>query len=172
MPSPHLQRGEIPDLDQPLDSGTDVKLHVPALIPEQYLPDISTRLVLYKRIAKAGSEEDLREIQVEMIDRFGLLPEPTKNLFTCALLRISAQRLGIGEIDMTEDGGSIEFKPATVVEPAAIVSLIQSDPQRYRLSGNNKLRVTAELPTLESRTDFIEALLDPWLASVSQEASG
>jgi len=167
-----LQRGEIPDLDQPLDSGTDVKLHVPALIPEQYLPDISTRLVLYKRIAKAGSEEDLREIQVEMIDRFGLLPEPTKNLFTCALLRISAQRLGIGEIDMTEDGGSIEFKPATIVEPAAIVSLIQSDPQRYRLSGNNKLRVTAELPTLESRTDFIEALLDPWLASVSQEASG
>ena len=167
-----LQRGEIPDLDQPLDSGTDIKLHVPALIPEQYLPDISTRLVLYKRIAKADSEEALREIQVEMIDRFGLLPEPTKNLFTCALLRTSAQRLGIGEIDMTEEGGSIEFKPATVVEPASIVTLIQSDPQRYRLSGNNKLRVTAALPTLESRTAFIETLLDPWLANIPQEAPG
>ena len=73
---------------------------------------------------------------------------------------------------MTEEGGSIEFKPATVVEPAAIVTLIQSDPQRYRISGNNKLRVTATLPTLESRTAFIETLLDPWLASIPREASG
>ena len=73
-----LRRGDIPDIDQPLDTGTEVKLHVPALIPEDYLPDISTRLVLYKRIAQASNAEHLREIQVEMIDRFGLLPEPVK----------------------------------------------------------------------------------------------
>jgi len=128
-----LRRGDIPDIDQPLDTGTEVKLHVPALITEDYLPDITTRLVLYKRIAQANSADQLREIQVEMIDRFGLLPEPVKNLFTAALLRVRAQRLGISEIDMTDEGGSIEFTSATVVEPAAIVNLIQSDPQCYSL---------------------------------------
>ncbi len=158
-----LRRGDIPDIDQPLDTGTEVKLHVPALIPEDYLPDITTRLVLYKRIAQANSADQLREIQVEMIDRFGLLPEPVKNLFTAALLRVRAQRLGISEIDMTDEGGSIEFTSATVVEPAAIVNLIQSDPQCYSLSGSGKLRVKKALPTLLSRAEFLEDLMSPWL---------
>jgi transcription-repair coupling factor (superfamily II helicase) len=158
-----LRRGEIPDIDQPLDSGTEVKLHVPALIPESYLPDITTRLVLYKRIAQAQSDSALREIQVEMIDRFGLLPEPVKNLFTCAQLRVSAQKLGISEIDMTDEGGSIEFKSSTAVEPAAIVKLIQTEPLCYSLSANGKLRVKKNLPTLISRAEFVENLINPWL---------
>ena len=158
-----LRRGDIPDIDQPLDTGTEVKLHVPALIPEDYLPDITTRLVLYKRIAQASNAEQLREIQVEMIDRFGLLPEPVKNLFTSALIKVRAQQLGISEIDMTDEGGSIEFTAATVVEPAAIVNLIQSDPLCYSLSGSGKLRVKKSLPTLSSRAEFVEALITPWL---------
>ncbi len=158
-----LRRGEIPNTDQPLDSGTEVKLHVPALIPENYLPDITTRLVLYKRIAQAKSETELREIQVEMIDRFGLLSDPIKNLFTCAALRVAAERLGISEIDMTDEGGSIEFKSSTLVEPAAIVSLIQSDPMSYSMSGSGKLRIKKSLPTLDCRAQFIEQLIHPWL---------
>ena len=158
-----LRRGEIPNTDQPLDSGTEVKLHVPALIPENYLPDITTRLVLYKRIAQAKSETELREIQVEMIDRFGLLSDPIKNLFTCAALRVAAERLGISEIDMTDEGGSIDFKSSTLVEPAAIVSLIQSDPISYSMSGSGKLRIKKALPTLDARAQFIEQLIHPWL---------
>jgi transcription-repair coupling factor (superfamily II helicase) len=158
-----LRRGDIPDIDQPLDTGTEVKLHVPALIPEDYLPDITTRLVLYKRIAQANSPEQLRDIQVEMIDRFGLLPEPIKNLFTAALLRVRAQALGISEIDITDEGGSIEFTTTTVVEPADIVTLIQSDPLCYSLSGSGKLRVKKSLPTLEARAEFVEKLISPWL---------
>ena len=158
-----LRRGDIPDIDQPLDTGTEVKLHVPALIPEDYLPDITTRLVLYKRIAQANSPEQLRDIQVEMIDRFGLLPEPIKNLFTAALLRVRAQALGISEIDITDEGGSIEFTTTTVVEPADIVTLIQSDPLCYSLSGSGKLRVKKSLPTLEARAEFVENLISPWL---------
>ena len=158
-----LRRGDIPDIDQPLDTGTEVKLHVPALIPDDYLPDISTRLVLYKRIAQAKDAEQLRDIQVEMIDRFGLLPEAVKNLFTCALLKVSAQQLGISEIDMTDEGGSIEFTSATTVEPAAIVTLIQSDPHCYSLSGSGKLRVKKSLPSLTARAEFVENLMSPWL---------
>ena len=158
-----LRRGDIPDIDQPLDTGTEVKLHVPALIPDDYLPDITTRLVLYKRIAQANNADQLREIQVEMIDRFGLLPESVKNLFTAALIKVRAQQLGISEIDMTDEGGSIKFTAATVVEPAAIVNLIQSDPLCYSLSGSGKLRVKKSLPTLSSRAEFVEALISPWL---------
>ena len=158
-----LRRGDIPDIDQPLDTGTEVKLHVPALIPDDYLPDISTRLVLYKRIAQAQDAEQLRDIQVEMIDRFGLLPEAVKNLFTCALLKVSAQQLGISEIDMTDEGGSIEFTSTTVVEPAAIVTLIQSDPHCYSLTGSGKLRVKKSLPSLTARAEFVESLMSPWL---------
>ena len=162
-----LRRGEIPDIDQPLDSGTEVKLHVPALIPEDYLPDISSRLILYKRIAQADTEEQLRDIQVEMIDRFGLLPEPIKNLFLCAHLRASAQRLGIREIDITDQGGSIEFKPTTQVEPASIVTLIQSDPKSYSLSGSGKLRIKRALPSVTDRAGYVEKLLDPWLQALA-----
>jgi len=100
-----------------------------------------------------------------MIDRFGLLPEPVKNLFTCALLKVSAQQLGISEIDMTDEGGSIEFTSTTVVEPAAIVNLIQSDPLCYSLSGSGKLRVKKPLPTLVARAEFVEQLMTPWLAA-------
>ena len=99
-----------------------------------------------------------------MIDRFGLLPDPVKNLFTCrTAARVRAQRLGISEIDMTDEGGSIEFKASTAVEPAAIVKLIQTEPLCYSLSAKGKLRVKKALPTLLSRAEFVENLINPWL---------
>ena len=163
-----LRRGEIPDIDAPLDKGTEVKLHVPALIPEDYLPDITTRLVLYKRIAAANTREALREIQVEMIDRFGLLPDAIKNLFIQASVRVQAKRLGISEIEVTASGGSIEFTDNTGVNPMSLVKLIQTDPKGYKLAGANRLRFHAELPELNERQTFIEGLLQRF----NEEAKG
>ena len=154
-----LRRGEIPDLDAPLESGTEVKLHVPALIPEDYLPDIATRLVIYKRIAAADTQEGLREIQVEMIDRFGLLPDSIKNLFTQATMRIEAQRLGIDEIELNVAGGHLEFGTNTQVNPLALVKLLQNNPSIYGLSGSSRLRITQELPNLDNRVEFLTQLL-------------
>ena len=154
-----LRRGEIPNVDAPLDSGTEIKLHVPALIPEDYLPNITTRLVLYKRIAAANSQEDLREIQVEMIDRFGLLPDPVKNLFVQAEIRVNAKHLGISEVEATTTGGSIEFSNDTRVNPLTLVKLVQSDPQRYSLAGSSKLKFQHPLPDLATRKAFVEQLL-------------
>src|SRR3546814_19499281 len=88
---------------------SDLELHIPALIPDDYLPDVHTRLTLYKRIASARDSEALRELQVEMIDRFGLLPEPAKNLFAVAELKLTATGLGIRKLDLGERGGRIEF---------------------------------------------------------------
>ncbi len=155
-----LRRGEIPDVDAPLDKGTEIKLHVPALIPEDYLPDITSRLVLYKRIAAAQTHEGLREIQVEMIDRFGLLPDQVKNLFSQAEVRVHALRLGISEIEATDSGGSIEFNQNTRVNPMSLVKLVQSDPKGYQLAGASKLRFHRDLPDLKARKAFLEGMLD------------
>ncbi len=154
-----LRRGEIPDLDAPLDSATEVKLHVPALIPEDYLPDIATRLVIYKRIAAAATHEGLREIQVEMIDRFGLLPDSIKNLFTQASIRVEAQRLGIAEIELNVAGGHLEFGSNTQVNPLTLVKLLQNNPTTYGLSGSSRLRITQDMPDLDDRKEFLTQLL-------------
>ncbi len=132
----------------------------PALIPEDYLPDITTRLVLYKRIAAAETREALREIQVEMIDRFGLLPDAIKNLFYQANIRVKARRLGINDVEVTSTGGSVEFSDNTRVNPLSLITLIQSDPNTYSLSGSNKLRFQVELADLAARQGFVEQLLD------------
>ncbi len=166
-----LKRGEIPDVDAPLEQGTEVNLHMPALIPEDYLPDINTRLVLYKRIAAAGDEQQLRELQVEMIDRFGLLPPPVTNLFQVSRLRLRAQALGIRSIDAGAAGGSIEFKESTRVNPLALVKLVQSEPKSYKLAGATRLRFERTLPANEERRQYIEALLDAFATDTTEDAA-
>jgi transcription-repair coupling factor (superfamily II helicase) len=154
-----LRRGEIPNVDAPLDQGTEVNLHVPALIPEDYLPDVNSRLILYKRIAAASGEDELRKLQVEMIDRFGLLPAQVKNLFHTSQLRLWAQELGIRTIEAGPEGGSIDFKDTTPVDPLSLVKLVQSAPRAYQLAGATRLRFHAKLPDMHERYRFVEQLL-------------
>jgi transcription-repair coupling factor (superfamily II helicase) len=155
-----LKRGEIPDVDAPLEHGTEVNLHLPALIPDDYLPDINGRLVLYKRIAGAGDEAALRDLQVEMIDRFGLLPEQVGNLFQVSRLRLKAETLGIRAIEVGPEGGSIEFKENTRVNPLTLVRLVQSDPGTYKLAGATKLRFHSNQPDGSARQRYLENLLE------------
>lgn len=166
-----LKRGEIPDIDAPLDQGTEVNLHLPALIPDAYLPDVNTRLILYKRIAAAASDEDLRDIQVEMIDRFGLLPPQVGNLFQVSRLRLKAQALGIRGIEAGLEGGSIDFKQSTRVNPLSLVKLVQSDPKSYKLAGATRLRFERSLPGNEDRQQFLEQLLDTFAMDASEDAA-
>jgi transcription-repair coupling factor (superfamily II helicase) len=166
-----LKRGEIPDVDAPLEQGTEVNMHLPALIPEDYLPDINSRLVLYKRIAGAASEEQLRDLQVEMIDRFGLLPEQIKNLFMLSRLRLSADTLGIRSIEAGPGGGSIEFRESTTVDPLTLVKLVQSDPQSYKLAGSTRLRFQRDLSKLEDRQTYVEKLLQTFARDATENAA-
>ena len=154
-----LRRGELPDADAPLEAGTEINLHAPALIPEDYLPDTNARLVLYKRIAAAASETALRELQVEMIDRFGLLPDPVKELFRLARLRIAAEPLGISAVELGPEGGTIDFHEATAVDPMHLVQLVQGEPARYQLAGATRLRIRAALPDPAARAGLAEEML-------------
>ena len=155
-----LRRGEIPDVDAPLDQGTEINLRVPALIPDDYLPDINGRLVLYKRMAASADDNELRNLQVEMIDRFGLLPPQVANLFLVSRLRLKAQALGIRAIEAGSEGGSIVFKETTMVEPRALVELVQSDARQFKLSGGTRLRFDKSLPDIQERHRYLQSLMD------------
>ncbi len=155
-----IQKGEQPNLDQPLASGTEINLRVPALIPDDYLPDVHGRLILYKRIASAPDEDALQELQVEMIDRFGLLPEPAKHLIRQTLLKLQAEKLGIQKIDAGPQGGRLEFSANTCVDPLTLIKLIQSQPNRYKFEGATLFKFQVPMERPEERFNTLEALLE------------
>jgi transcription-repair coupling factor (superfamily II helicase) len=155
-----LKAGRQPELDRPLNHGPEVDLHIPALIPGDYLPDVHTRLILYKRIASASDQDDLRELQVEMIDRFGLLPEPVKNLFAVTELKLKAVPLGINRIDVAERSGRLIFGAQPNVDPSTIIQLIQRQPQHYKLDGSDKIRLQFDMSDPAERIGHVATLLN------------
>ncbi|HLS98414.1 MAG: transcription-repair coupling factor [Porticoccaceae bacterium] len=165
-----IQSGRIPDLDAGLGDSTEVNLNLPALIPDDYLPDVNSRLILYKRISATTGEDQLRELQVEMIDRFGLLPEATKTLFRVALLRQRCEALGIRRLDAGPTGGKVEFGRETPVDPMTIVQLVQQQPNRYRLAGATEMKFTAPMESAEERLETVAALLDTLQAPAASGA--
>jgi len=154
-----LRSGKVPDFDLSSEHETEVELHLPALIPDDYLPDVHARLTLYKRIASARNEDQLRDLQVEMIDRFGLLPEPTKTLFALSGLKLMATPLGIRKLDFGANGGRITFRDKPEIDPMAIIKLIQRLPRVYKLDGQDKLRITLDLPGASERIRSAQEVL-------------
>ena len=155
-----LRAGREPDLDAPLDAGVDINLHVPALLPEDYVPDVHLRLILYKRISATRNAAELRELQVELIDRFGLLPDAAKNLLRIAAIKRQAIAAGIEKIDAADGGGYIVFGPDSRIDPVELVKLVQNDDRTYRLQGSHRLQFRMDLSQLERRFSTIEKLLD------------
>lgn len=154
-----IKRGELPDVDGVRTHGADIELHVPALIPDDYLPDVHARLTLYKRISSARDAEELRELQVEMIDRFGLLPDAAKYLFAVAELKLQATQLGLRKIDLGEKGGRVHFESKPNIDPMAVIRLIQGQPKSYQMDGPDKLRVKLDLPDAPTRFNAARGLL-------------
>jgi transcription-repair coupling factor (superfamily II helicase) len=154
-----IRQGKQADFESAFRNGLDINLRIAALIPADYLPDVHTRLVMYKRIANAQSSDDLRNLQVEMIDRFGLLPEASKNLFVVTQLKLDAQAIGIVKIEAGAQGGKIEFSGDTRVDPLQIVKLVQSQPRIYKLEGANQLKFSQDLSNIEQRIATLQQLL-------------
>jgi transcription-repair coupling factor (superfamily II helicase) len=155
-----LKAGRQPELDRPLDHGTEIDLGIPALLPDDYLPDVHMRLIQYKRIASAETSDELRELQVEMIDRFGLLPPQAKNLFHVTELKLKATPLGIKKIEMGDSGGRVQFVQEPNIDPMKIITLIQTQSRVYKMDGPDKLRIVKDLPDAAVRFAAIERLLD------------
>ncbi len=154
-----IRQGKIPNPNKDFEGMVDVNLRIPALIPADYLPDVHLRLVMYKRIANAETEEALRELQVEMIDRFGLLPEQIKNLIRVTQIKLKAQTIGITKLEANARTGRIEFASETRVEPLTIVRLVQTAPHMYKLEGANQLKFTLAMETTDQRLQQVADLL-------------
>jgi len=155
-----LKTGKELDAELTLSSGTEIDLQITALIPDAYLGDVQLRLQFYKRIASTKNSAELDEIQVEMIDRFGLLPDPLKNLFAISLLRQQAEKKGITKIEANAKGGKIEFGDKPNVDPMKIIKLIQTDAKQFRLEGPTRLRFTLENHETKERIAIITAILE------------
>ncbi|MCA6960501.1 transcription-repair coupling factor [Pectobacterium odoriferum] len=154
-----LKAGREPSLEDLINSQTDVELRLPALLPDDFIPDVNTRLSLYKRIASAKTTAELDELKVELIDRFGLLPDASRYLLQIAALRQQAQALGIRRIEGNEKGGFIEFSEQNRVDPSHLIGLLQRDPGTYRLDGPARLKFMKDLSDRPQRIEFIGSLL-------------
>ncbi|MGA4440132.1 transcription-repair coupling factor [Psychrobacter pocilloporae] len=156
-----IKAGKEPDLNTPLSLTSEINLHSSALIPEDYLHDVHQRLLFYKRISNTDDKEALTDIRTEMIDRFGALPDQTKQLFAIHGLRLQAEPLKINKIDANSSSMTLEFAPDTPVDALAIIKLIQSDGQHYRMNGASGIRYqhSEKLATPQQRVSVIQDLL-------------
>ncbi|EMT9348330.1 transcription-repair coupling factor [Neisseria gonorrhoeae] len=153
-----LKKGRQPDLDAPLGITTEIKLHSPALLPEDYCPDIHERLVLYKRLAVCEIVQQINAIHEELVDRFGLPEQPVKTLIESHHLRLAAKELGIDAIDATSEAVTVTFGKHHCIDPTGIILLIQTD-KKYRLAGADKLRFAAEMENIEVRINTVKTVL-------------
>lgn len=160
-----LKEGKEPSLDTALSEQTDIDVRVPALFPDDYISDVNTRLSLYKKLAGCKDERSVNEMQIELIDRFGLLPQAAKNLLDVALLKLKAKQIGISKLEGTNKGGFVEFSQQTQINPSFIIKLIQSQPRIYKLDGPQKLKFN--VPT-ESAADRLK-LFNDMLNEFSQQ---
>ena len=154
-----LKAGEEPDLMSPFDTKCEVNLRSPALLPNDYCPDVHARLGFYKKLSHAATAEELSDIQEELIDRYGLLPEPAQNLLTVHQLRIKGEHLGLEKMDLQEDQLVLQFNAKPNVDPVRLIELVQKD-KSIRFNGPDKLRVElAETTPIPQRVQKLNQLM-------------
>jgi transcription-repair coupling factor (superfamily II helicase) len=153
-----MRAGREPALERPLAAVSEIELHVPALLPQDYVADVHLRLALYQRIAAADAVA-VQDMTAELVDRFGALPEPAANLLRLAQLRLTARALGLRRLELGAAGGSVQFDEHNQVDPARVIALVQRQPREFRLEGPLKLRVSRAMPKPEQRFEYAQQLL-------------
>jgi transcription-repair coupling factor (superfamily II helicase) len=158
-----LKAGKEPDLAAPLATTTEINLHVPALLPADFCGDVHERLSIYKRLANCNAQEKIDDMQEELIDRFGKLPEPVKALIETHRLRIAAKTVGITKIDAHAEAASLQFMVNPPIDSMRIIALIQKN-RHIKLAGQDRLRITAAMPDLAARVTQIKQTIKQLLA--------
>ncbi|UGQ48404.1 transcription-repair coupling factor [Massilia endophytica] len=158
-----LKAGKEPDLAAPLATTTEINLHVPALLPSDFCGDVHERLSIYKRLANCEAQEAIDDLQEELIDRFGKLPEQVKALIETHRLRIAAKTAGIVKIDAHGEAVNLQFMPKPPIDPMKIITLIQKH-RHIKLNGQDKLKITASMPDLNARVTQIKTAIKQLLS--------
>jgi transcription-repair coupling factor (superfamily II helicase) len=158
-----LKNGKEPDLAAPLASTTEINLHVPALLPNTYCGDVHERLSIYKRLANCKNADAINDLQEELIDRFGKLPDAAQALVETHRLRVAAIPVGIIKIDAHAESATLQFEPNPPIDAMRIIELIQKN-RHIKLNGQDKLRITASMPDLAARVNQIKNTIRALLA--------
>jgi transcription-repair coupling factor (superfamily II helicase) len=153
-----LKEGREPDLAEPFGVTTEINLHLPALLPDAYCGDVHERLTLYKRLANCETQEALDAMHEELIDRFGLLPEPAQTLLESHRLRVASRALGVARIDATAEQLQLQFVKTPPLDGAKVIALIGRQ-RNWRLQGPDRLRIEAPSASLEERVRNARAVL-------------
>ncbi len=153
-----LKAGLIPELTMPTQQGPDIDFKISAVIPDDYIIDIHLRLIFYKRIANASNRSTLHDLQVELIDRFGLLPLPVKHLFLITELKNLAGKLGVTRINRQENTVIIEFNQQPAIDAGKLINLIQVQRLRYQMMGPSRLKVQLKGDTIDNKIHEIGEL--------------
>ncbi|HYR00802.1 MAG TPA: transcription-repair coupling factor [Casimicrobiaceae bacterium] len=153
-----LKSGREPDLSAPLGVTTEINLHVPALLPEDYCSDVHERLVLYKRLANCETADELTAMEEELVDRFGKPPEPAQALVACHRLRLAAKPLGVVKIDAAPERSAVQFVKEPPFDAGTLILMVQRDG-RIRFAGPDRVRIERAAPTLEERVALVREFL-------------
>jgi transcription-repair coupling factor (superfamily II helicase) len=151
------------DLKDATTEEVEINTGISCIIPETYLPDVHERLILYKRIASAKDEDSLKELKVEMIDRFGLLPESTQNLFESSSLKNLSQEVGILKVNIYDDKAEITLNDSSSIDVSKIINLIQTKPQKFQLKNQKTIVIKEDMEADQLRirkiTDILKSLI-------------
>jgi transcription-repair coupling factor (superfamily II helicase) len=154
-----LKAGKALEADDAVDISTEVNLHVPALLPDTYCSDVHERLSIYKRLADAGTREELEALREELVDRFGELPEPARALIQCHELRLAARPLGVSRVDATHEAVQLQFIKNPPIDAGKVIAFVQKKGKAARLAGPDRLRVEAKLPAWPERAQAVKDIL-------------
>ncbi|MGF1775957.1 transcription-repair coupling factor [Vibrio nomapromontoriensis] len=155
-----LKEGKEPSLDDLLREQTEVEIRIPALLPDDYIPDVNMRLSMYKRIASVSDNEELSELKVELIDRFGLLPDAAKHLLAISAMKLRAAGLKVRKLEAHDKGGYIEFYPDADIDPTFLVKLLQAQPNKFAMEGPTKFKFIESLTDRRKRLNFLNNMLE------------
>jgi len=134
----------------------EINLAIAAFIPETYIPDTNQRLVLYKRLVQAESNEEVTEVLSEIHDRYGRPPLAAQTLARIMELRIRLKQLKVLKVDADGKRLCFGFHPRTTVNPETLINLIRTAPTTYQFTPDHRLLVT--LPPNSTNNDTLEAL--------------
>ena len=162
-----LKEGREPSLEDLTNNQTEIELRMPALLPDDFIPDVNTRLSFYKRIASALQPGELDDLKVELIDRFGLLPDAARNLLDIASMRLVAKTLGIRKVEASEKGGFVEFAEKNKVDPVWLIGLLQKEPQHWRLDGPTRLKFIRDLGERKVRMKWVQTFMQQMLENAT-----
>ena len=153
-----LKNGEEPDLLSPVNVTTEINLHSPALLPNDYCGDVHLRLSFYKKLATAKNQEQVTSLLEELVDRFGKLPQQAQNLIDTHRLRVLARPFGVAKVDAGPGVILITFKPNAPIDGMRIIQLVQKN-KHIKLAGNDKLKIEKSLPEAKERAQMVRDVL-------------